>query len=96
MRDTCNHINVAGVLLMHGVEPLGTMCHERTPSEEPARNPTMTAQYRPATVPPRLRSVRRAADYLSLSTWTVRELAAPGILPRIRLPVRKALLASPT
>jgi hypothetical protein len=23
-------INVAGVLLMHGVEPLGTMRHERT------------------------------------------------------------------
>ena len=43
-------------------------------------------------VEPRLLSLRQAADYLGLSTWTVRGLIDTGALPRVRLPVRKILL----
>jgi excisionase family DNA binding protein len=43
-------------------------------------------------VAPRLLSLRQAADYLGLSTWTVRALIDSGSLPRVPLPVRKILL----
>ncbi len=36
---------------------------------------------------PRLLSLADAALYLALSVWTVRDLEAKGILPRIRIPL---------
>lgn len=38
-----------------------------------------------ATVP-RLLDLEGAAEYLGLSTWTVRDLEWKGVLPRVRLP----------
>ena len=35
---------------------------------------------------PRLLSLEGAAEYLGLSTWTVRDLEWKGVLPRVRLP----------
>jgi excisionase family DNA binding protein len=43
-------------------------------------------------VEPRLLSLRQAAEYLGLSTWTVRGLIDTGALPRVQLPVRKILI----
>jgi hypothetical protein len=36
---------------------------------------------------PRLLDLERAATYLGLSPWTVRELEAKGVLPRVRVPL---------
>jgi hypothetical protein len=36
---------------------------------------------------PRLLDVRAAAEYLSVSTWTIRDLEAAGELQRVRLPL---------
>jgi hypothetical protein len=36
---------------------------------------------------PRLLDLRGSAAYLSVSTWTVRDLEAAGILRRVRLPL---------
>jgi hypothetical protein len=36
---------------------------------------------------PRLLDVQSAADYLSVSVWTIRDLEAAGELPRVRLPL---------
>src|SRR5258708_25142254 len=38
-------------------------------------------------VAPRLLDVQAAADYLSVSTWTIRDLEAAGELCRVRLPL---------
>jgi hypothetical protein len=38
-------------------------------------------------VTPRLLDLGTAAAYLSVSPWTVRDLEAAGVLPRIRVPV---------
>ncbi len=35
----------------------------------------------------RLLDLAAAAEYLSLSTWTVRELVNAGVLPRVRVPI---------
>ena len=35
---------------------------------------------------PRLLTLRQAASYMSLSTWTVRTWLARGVLPAVRLP----------
>lgn len=40
-----------------------------------------------AALSPRLLDLQAAADYLSLSTWTVRTLEAAGLLPRIHIPM---------
>jgi excisionase family DNA binding protein len=46
----------------------------------------------------RLMSIKDASSYLGLSPWTVRDLIASGVLPRVRLPlggardVRRVLL----
>jgi hypothetical protein len=48
----------------------------------------------PPDSPPLVEPVRRlldldaAATYLSCSTWTVRDLEAAGVLPRVRIPTR--------
>jgi hypothetical protein len=39
------------------------------------------------TMTPRLLGLEDAARYLSLSPWTVRELGAKGVLPRVRVPL---------
>ena len=39
------------------------------------------------TAPRRLLTLRDAAAYLGLSTWTVRALEAQGALPRVRVPL---------
>ena len=36
---------------------------------------------------PRLFDLAQAATYLGLSPWTVRELEAKGVLPRVRVPL---------
>jgi hypothetical protein len=40
-----------------------------------------------AGLPPRLLDVEAAARYLSISSWTVRDLYASGRLPRVRFPL---------
>ena len=41
-------------------------------------------------VSPRLLDLHTAAAYLGVSEWTVRDLEAAGILPRIRIPLPNA------
>src|ERR1043165_7439662 len=43
-----------------------------------------------APVSPRLVDLHTAAGYLGLSQWTVRELEAAGIVPRVRVPLPHA------
>jgi hypothetical protein len=38
-------------------------------------------------MPSRLFGLQDAATYLGLSPWTVRELEAKGVLPRVRVPL---------
>lgn len=38
-------------------------------------------------LPPRLLDLSGAASYLSVSEWTVRDLEAAGVLPRVRIPL---------
>ncbi len=45
------------------------------------------AQQAMAPIPPRLLDLAGAASYLCVSKWTVRDLEAAGILPRIRIPL---------
>jgi hypothetical protein len=40
-----------------------------------------------ATITPRLFNLDAAAAYLSMSPWTIRDLEAQGILPRVRVPL---------
>ena len=40
-----------------------------------------------AAIAPRLMSLEQAALYLGVSPWTVRDLEAAGILPRVRIPL---------
>jgi len=39
------------------------------------------------TCPPRLLDVDTAAAYLGVSNWTIRDLDAAGVLPRVRVPL---------
>src|SRR5689334_15940623 len=48
------------------------------------------AQITVAPVSPRLLDLHTAAGYLGLSQWTVRELEAAGIVPRVRVPLPHA------
>jgi hypothetical protein len=43
----------------------------------------------PAIVP-RLFNLDAAAAYLSMSPWTIRELEAKGVLPRVRVPLPRS------
>jgi hypothetical protein len=36
---------------------------------------------------PRLFNLDAAATYLSMSPWTIRDLEAQGVLPRVRVPL---------
>jgi hypothetical protein len=38
-------------------------------------------------ISPRLLDLPAASDYLSVSPWTVRDLQALGVLPRVRVPL---------
>jgi hypothetical protein len=38
-------------------------------------------------IAPRLLSLDAAAAYLSMSPWTIRDLEAQGVLPRVRVPL---------
>jgi hypothetical protein len=40
-----------------------------------------------ATFTPRLLNLDGAAAYLSMSPWTIRDLEAAGVLPRVRVPL---------
>jgi hypothetical protein len=42
-----------------------------------------------APISPRLLDLEATAAYLAVSPWTVRELEAQGVLPRIRIPLPK-------
>jgi hypothetical protein len=39
------------------------------------------------TIAPRLFNLDAAAAYLSMSPWTIRDLEAAGVLPRVRVPL---------
>jgi hypothetical protein len=41
----------------------------------------------PLTLLPRLLDLEAAATYLGVSPWTVRDLEAAGVLPRVRVPL---------
>jgi excisionase family DNA binding protein len=47
--------------------------------------PSRTGGQLPSKLTKRLYSIQEAADYLALSTWTVRELIWQGKLPHVRL-----------
>jgi hypothetical protein len=49
--------------------------------------PRKLAPATPPAIPPRLVDVDGAASYLGLSVWSVRDLDAAGILPRVRVPL---------
>lgn len=74
----------------HSVQLAGPAAAAARPLR-PAHKPEIAAPARLASIAPRLLNVRQAAQYLGLSTWTVRELEAAGTLHRVRLPVRKVL-----
>jgi hypothetical protein len=38
-------------------------------------------------IAPRLLDLEAAAGYLSVSTWTIRDMDAAGVLPRVRVPL---------
>jgi hypothetical protein len=38
-------------------------------------------------ITPRLLDLEAAATYLSVSPWTIRDLEAKGVLPRVRVPL---------
>jgi hypothetical protein len=40
-----------------------------------------------AAIMPRLLNLDTAATYLSMSPWTIRDLEAAGVLPRVRVPL---------
>jgi len=40
-----------------------------------------------ASITPRLFNLDAAAAYLSMSPWTIRDLEAKGVLPRVRVPL---------
>jgi hypothetical protein len=40
-----------------------------------------------ASIMPRLLNLDAAAAYLSMSPWTIRDLEAKGVLPRVRVPL---------
>jgi hypothetical protein len=48
---------------------------------------TETAARAAGTLVPRLLDLDAAATYLSLSPWTIRDLEAKGVLPRVRVPL---------
>jgi hypothetical protein len=41
----------------------------------------------PLTLVPRLLDLEAAATYLGVSSWTIRDLEAEGVLPRVRVPL---------
>jgi hypothetical protein len=41
-----------------------------------------------AAPPPRLLDLQQAAQYLSVLPWTVRDLEASGVIPRVCIPLR--------
>jgi Helix-turn-helix domain len=53
------------------------------------RRPGTTGRAVPAhgAMTPRLFDLEQAATYLGLSPWTVRDLEAKGVLPRVRVPL---------
>jgi excisionase family DNA binding protein len=61
--------------------------HHDRDAAPPPRVPALPEQspQAPPKVTKRLYSIREAAEYLSLSTWTVRELIWKGTLPHVRL-----------
>lgn len=46
-----------------------------------------TATIAPGALMPRLLDLDMAAAYLSMSPWTIRDLEAKGVLPRVRVPL---------
>jgi hypothetical protein len=57
-----------------------------TEADTNARRPPLAPTAAPV-IPPRLLDVDAAAAYLSVSSWTIRDLEAAGRLPRVRLPL---------
>jgi hypothetical protein len=57
------------------------------PKKTPHADPIAAIAVAAAGLPPRLVDVEGAARYMSVSSWTVRDLHASGRLPRVRLPL---------
>jgi hypothetical protein len=57
------------------------------PSARTNSRPSETGVPALCPVTPRLLDLGTAAAYLSVSPWTVRDLEAAGVLPRVRVPV---------
>lgn len=64
---------------------MGTLPNKRLVNKSP-EDRTQAHQAMVPT-PPRLLDLAGAAAYLCVSTWTVRDLEAAGILPRVRVPL---------
>lgn len=56
-------------------------------AENTGANGRALASQAVAPVSPRLLDLERAAMYLGVSGWTVRDLEAAGVLPRVRVPL---------
>jgi hypothetical protein len=61
---------------------------QRPPGRPPKPRPEADAlALRTSALAPRLLDLRGSASYLALSTWSVRDLEAAGILKRVRVPL---------
>ncbi len=75
--------------LLHARKPLGRPRKGR-PEGDASETPNRAAVVHVAPVapvPPRLLDLKRTAEYLGMSEWTVRELEADGVLRRVRVPL---------
>ena len=71
----------------HGDKSGDTVTNHRSSSD---RKDGSSVSLTVAPIAPRLLDLNSAAQYLGVSTWTVRELSDNGILPRVRIPLPKA------
>jgi hypothetical protein len=71
------------------------VCRPRRPKEADAGHTAGTTKVKspeggawaPLVLIPRLLDLDAAATYLGVSPWTVRDLEAAGVLPRVRVPL---------
>lgn len=70
------------------IAPTGALAGQASalPAAPPAMRPSVSAVPEVCPIPPRLLDLEGSAYYLSVSTWTVRDWAAAGILERVKLP----------
>lgn len=59
--------------------------HQKTQSRSGVQ-PSASVQFTVVPIGPRLLDLHSSAVYLGLSKWTIRDLEAAGLLPRVRIP----------